>query len=66
MFPGQGTGTFLFPHKGTSFCTNLPVPQTGNAVPGFCPSVVQSWEKPLNPNKTKLRSDMNFLIKKLP
>ena len=41
---GQGgAGIERPPQNGTVVCANTVVPQTGKAVDGFCPSVVQVW-----------------------
>ena len=39
----DGAGTERTPQNGTVVCEKTVVPQTGNAVDGFCPSVVQVW-----------------------
>ena len=38
----QGPGTRLSPQIGTEAMLKVSVPQTGNAVPGFWPSVLQT------------------------
>ena len=41
---GQGgDGIERPPQYGTVVCENIVVPQTGKAVDGFCPNVVQVW-----------------------
>lgn len=37
----EALATGLLPQVGTADCVNTLVPHTGNAVPGFCPGVVQ-------------------------
>lgn len=41
----------LFTQLGTFVCENTDVPQTGNAVDGVCPNVVQGWAATENDKK---------------
>ena len=61
---GQGgDGIERPPQYGTVVCENMVVPQTGKAVDGFCPNVVQVWALPcIIIEKQKAKTISTFLI----
>src|SRR4029079_11292493 len=50
----QGLGNNLLPQRGTVVWLNVLVPQTGKAVDGFCPKVVQTCVIPAITQSKKL------------
>lgn len=55
-------GSILLPQSGTVCCLNKVVPQTGNAVDGFCPRVVQVCPAAENDINTQIANATNRII----
>ena len=54
-------GSVLPPQAGTEVCVKILVPQTGNAVDGFCPNVLQDCDQPLT-DKTVKNKQKNMIL----
>ena len=61
VVPVQREGTNLLPQMFTELCMKVEVPQTGKAVSGFCPKVVQVCADTNSPTTDKNKSMIRLL-----